>query len=745
MPQTLAALEQILAAVYQDAAAQVRDDDELSLLTRVPPARNSGASYPGTEIESIDTGDTGRGSAVPSRPVAELPASSAGALPQFAGQDENASLAADDEESRTDDENGSSDGDAGLGEFGLNVLRQVLADRGDRRTGAISTARATDPRRGHAGRPGGIGSRCRMPAWPDDGIVASGGVRSQIQANDHLLTTVNLQLSKWRKEGTTAQEAVGIADVERALHEIPAGGPTDHSGVANDIAEYLAHGTVPRIRAGAFGRELETQFTVTGFPQDGMKRTLVRLPELTLETDKYRFDTIIEIVENPVNGLAGETSRLAPDRVRQVTAEVSELLTSRAGQGLTIHDIFENFPGATLTVHAETAVLGPLRENMSMYVQHTAGVQVAVMHDFIKLIAAKPARPRAIHHAASALRFGDEVSARFAEAGATSGRANPDVAVVRGFMTLVYTQVAANLERQLSGIIVQRRNRAVAVSRVPLADILNRLPEPVRDFLSRDADWILGVFHRRYAADNSAQLSAAGVLTKSQLLAVSWKVIDGPEHTIGRYLGNALAPLENLDDFVDQRDALDVSTELPEVDDESGGRRDDPLVPLEVRYYGRDRYESLQEAEAWYDELKASVRELDEKAQLLRKLRSGAVTVDAGRAGAQLPDAQREKLRSIGLTRLEDVGRAADILFKLKKSGESPSAVGVKKVSPSTTVGWCVTAMAVTGLVRLPLLSLFFRLFLCRESLRRPGPVLPRREPLTVSFSSVIWIAGAAI
>src|SRR5260370_23638007 len=87
---------------------------------------------------------------------------------------------------------------------------------------------------------------------------------------------------------------------------------------------------------------------------------------------------------------------------------------------------------------------------------------MAVTHDFIKLIAAgattmgRAVMPRAVHHARSALRFGDEVAARFAGAGATSSRldrlvgADPDAAGVPGLMNLVHTHDATRPEGMVS-------------------------------------------------------------------------------------------------------------------------------------------------------------------------------------------------------------------------------------------------------------------------------------------------------
>jgi hypothetical protein len=479
---------------------------------------------------------------------------------------------------------------------------------------------------------------------PEEGSAASGGVRSRIQANDHLRRTVNLLLGEWRDEGKTDLASVGIADIQRALGEIPAGGPTDHRGLANDIAEHLAWGAVTRIRGGAFGRELETEFSITGLPKDIVKHVLVSLPELSLVTDLDESGTIIEIVENPVNGLAGETRRLPPEQVSQATAAVMKLLNSHIGRGKTIYDIFKNVPGATLTEHARLAVLGSQR-NVSMYVQHTVGVSASVMYDFIEAMADKSPVATAVHHASSALQFGDEVSTKFAETGATGRPApeDPDTAVVRGFMALAYTQVAALLEGILATEKELPRNHAVVVSRVPLANIRKRLPGPVGDFLVSNADWIGGVFYERYAADNLLQMQAAEIATESKLLAQGLAE-DGRNLTIGSYLDNALVPVVNRDDLISQEFALEVSTELPEVDDESGGRRDDPLVPLEVRYYG-GLYESLQEADDLYDKLKATVRELDKNAQLLRKLRSDTVTISVGGAHTRPPDVQREELR----------------------------------------------------------------------------------------------------
>ena len=90
--------------------------------------------------------------------------------------------------------------------------------------------------------------------------------RPRIQANDHLLADVNLLLWRWRDQGKTNHPSVGIEDLQRALDESPPTS-TDLRGMAHNIAEYLAHGAVTRLRGGAVGVEIEQHNVFLFWPE----------------------------------------------------------------------------------------------------------------------------------------------------------------------------------------------------------------------------------------------------------------------------------------------------------------------------------------------------------------------------------------------------------------------------------------------------------------------------------------------
>lgn len=94
-----------------------------------------------------------------------------------------------------------------------------------------------------------------------------------------------------------------------------------------------------------------------------------------------------------------------------------------------------------------------------------------------------------------ALAFGDGVAARYAgieQAGWWRVRldhltaADADVARVRNYGTLVYTQVAAMLDGILSDPDLVRRYALIA-SRIPLAELRRSLPRRVLPFLTEEA------------------------------------------------------------------------------------------------------------------------------------------------------------------------------------------------------------------------------------------------------------------
>lgn len=249
----------------------------------------------------------------------------------------------------------------------------------------------------------------------------------------------------------------------------------------------------------------------------------------------------------------------------------------------------------------------------------TAGVPITALHDFIGEMVRETRLFWPVHHAYGAQGFADEVAAMFGglppSARARIGdfsRAYYDFAAVRGFMSLVYTQLAAKIDEVLS----RHAELPLVISHVPLADIGAALPDAVTDFLKRHASVIRELFQRKYAARNYEQLRDARLLdTKAGLLNLAWRTRNGREYTIGGYLDNALMPTGSAE-FV-SHDAVFGDGQAAEM---SG----DALVMLEAPYYGElfdgSPLRTVEAAKLAYDRL---VRTHVDDARVLRDLRAG--------------------------------------------------------------------------------------------------------------------------
>ncbi|MEV0408531.1 hypothetical protein [Actinoallomurus sp. NPDC050550] len=462
-------------------------------------------------------------------------------------------------------------------------------------------------------------------------LSGGNGVRAGMVVTDHLVSDVNSELGKFGERWTGGQ--VDRARVEEALRAVPHGGPTDVKGLANDLAHQIALGEVPRQRGGAIGVEAETGLEVGG-PDPGYV-DLITTPNYRLVIDysphgpNRAFVPIVEVVLNPANALDGETGWMEPAVAFDTISSVLDRL-GNARPGTSIAQIFGDVPGVVVHPHARTATLMEDIDPGQLYTHFTVGVPMTGVRKFLRTIAEANENTHpywsAMRHARSALAFGDKVAARFADVEDMRAEASrfvdrlatrhPDIATIRNYATLVYTQVAAKLDHLTGGRNIPKNNTLV-VSRVALSVMRKSLPGKVRQFLEDNAEWIGARFQGRYRNDNQSALQGAGVSPSANLLAKSWRYEYEAPRTIGRYLDNALVPILDRSRLIAQDDALWVGTQLPRMDDNFGRRPWDPLVVLEVRRLGPD-YKSLVEVQADNAWLQQVARDLDRESGMLR-------------------------------------------------------------------------------------------------------------------------------
>ncbi|MGI5229452.1 hypothetical protein [Actinoallomurus sp. CA-142502] len=440
-----------------------------------------------------------------------------------------------------------------------------------------------------------------------------------------------------------ADRTVGREEIEEALLRLPQDGPTDPRGLASDLAGMIATGMVPRMRGGAMGLELETGFELGGLEHADKKYPkLITTPAYSLVVDYTpamsgpnigRGVPIIEIVLNPVNALEGETGRLSREEAFGSLSFVLDRLRN-ARLGSTVAEIFRDVPEAKAHRYAHRATLLGDRDRGRIYTQFNVGVPMSGVRELLQAVAQGNrfnSHWVALQHAENALVFGDEVTARFAgidpeeevrESLDRLAAIDADLAKMRNYATLVYSQIASMLHWRLSYSGLAKHHTLIA-SRTPLAELRRSLPNPVRRFLENEAAGIRNLFQGVYRAYNSSVLRRNQHVPESgDLLVLDWSPgDDGRRYTIGEYLDNALvtAPAH----VVDQWESLGIAAELPETDADFGRRRSDPLVVLEVRSFGADKHGSLEEIGADYDRLERVARRADEESGTLRQLERG--------------------------------------------------------------------------------------------------------------------------
>ena len=287
-----------------------------------------------------------------------------------------------------------------------------------------------------------------------------------------------------------------------------------------------------------------------------------------------------------------------------------------------------------------------------MVVQFTAGVPLAGLRHFLGAASRENvylptvAWPVMRGHMEAGRDFGDSVAADFAgalrpwdmrplsRAGRREllDRLGPDEAVtaLRGMLQLVYMQVAAKAQKEVSDWIGSRgilvKNYSFAITRTSLGGMRVGLPGEAREYLGRHAPSIRRGL-RDYFRDSAAALlteaygfpdrDVPGLIRGLRLDAgegvLGWSHAGAGRfgHTLGEYLDNALLP--DPGKVLDQEQAMDVGTHFPRLSTAAGIPAEVPLVLVELRNWGAFA-DSLDEVRQSHARLGVIAREAYAKA-----------------------------------------------------------------------------------------------------------------------------------
>ncbi|MGI5229453.1 hypothetical protein [Actinoallomurus sp. CA-142502] len=327
-------------------------------------------------------------------------------------------------------------------------------------------------------------------------------------------------------------------------------------------------GLVEQYRANVL--EIVTAPITTAVPGDGEGRVI--------------GEDVLATVERVYHGLEQAEGRAEGERIA-----IEEIFPE---------DLFEYSPDAR-GAHVSS---GPSGLRLGLPFHFTAGVPITRMHEFLSEARDHTAPQEAARaHLADGLQFGNEIAAMYAETlPEYEGYEIPsyavhlfarreDVSAVRGYMALVYAQIAPIVHGEPSRYL-GIRSRAAAVSRISLAGILETLPEPVREFLDgndeRIEDALLRMLQYRNLEREDEPLSG-------------YRLWDSEgDYDLGDYLDTALAP--DMEE-INQNQALGVRTHFDKPDT-NDGRLQLPLVLVELRNLGgvEPRRQTLEDLKRHY-------------------------------------------------------------------------------------------------------------------------------------------------
>ncbi|WP_265868175.1 DUF4157 domain-containing protein [Streptomyces sp. SKN60] len=317
--------------------------------------------------------------------------------------------------------------------------------------------------------------------------------------------------------------------------------------------------------------------------------------------------TNAEFVTPPMNVLPGETAH--SDREATLTAlrdMHSRLYGPGPGSTNEEKSLARLYPEATFT-HDETSLVGtdlrvaPERPHTEtrglqgygdgLFAHQTVGVPLHGMAGFFQhmLTESEPAntggtktrissRSKAHIHLSQSLVFGRRVADLF-----LGGQMDVDGAAsqtttaeqLRGFAALFYNQLAAlgdlaeqerNAERLTLG-----KNKTAVLSRVNLKTVGGFLPDPARAFLDANYDAVVGVFGEVYGLPLT-DWGAGAVAEKAR-----------------KYAHTSLRKRTAKAEQVHQTDAFGAMTVLSDARAKQEKVGDIPIVPLELRKFGRQK------------------------------------------------------------------------------------------------------------------------------------------------------------
>jgi hypothetical protein len=318
--------------------------------------------------------------------------------------------------------------------------------------------------------------------------------------------------------------------------------------------------------------------------------------------------SILEIVTEPMKVLPGEDDKQGEEGVFAAIRSILSRIDIR--EETPIEDIFpiEDF---SYSGDAKGAFLlpDPTEDAVSkLHLHYTVGVSLESGMSFLVYLRRRmPSLDK--RRLSDGIRFAEEMVSRYlgsdyvpATAGLLDAR---DVSMLRFFLAVVYTQVAAVLPPGPHDQPLIKNRTGIAL-RTDLAAWRRELPQPVQDFLKTNVTEMRAALVRTARAEKPEL--PVGVL--------GLRTLDESEATIGDYLDNALLPVSSAQ-IIDQDKALGVDTHFAELDT-AGGRLQAPLVLLELRYFGAYA-NTLQEVHTTFTALKRQAREGYESARAIRQ------------------------------------------------------------------------------------------------------------------------------
>lgn len=367
--------------------------------------------------------------------------------------------------------------------------------------------------------------------------------------------------------------------------------------------------------------------------QDAKKQTRIS-PKIIPITKVYY--PILEFVTH-VQGVLSHETRPHENAAFAALEGLEKRFATRTSKSDTIpmEDLFPESDGWTLTEEAHGGWIGAVsKEQPGLRVQYTLGVRVHGLREFLEHVHAHTWLDESHGyltraHLTDGLQFGDQVAALYESWHARHGsaRSEPpykspheqniapqtnDTAIVgiRGYIALLYTQFAALVQIWTTQNLLNKSLAAV-LSRTPMNSIAAALPEQARSFLATEAEAVMNAMERKLRlrlpdfAEKYTKLFGRNEIPPHSLFDLHFRDDGDPlvrEYVLSALKGKQSGIPEEVD--VSQGNAFTMN-DLAGLDTDDGNEHD-PLVVVEVRYYG-EAFISASEAAVWYRQLKATV------------------------------------------------------------------------------------------------------------------------------------------